>query len=384
MADEFTSKKQKLMPIKHLKIALIDPVGGKGGMDFYDYGLAQGLASNNCEVFYFTCNQTREIKNNNINTIFFFGEIWNKKKFFKLILLLNGYKKAFKYCKKNKIEIIHFQFFSLKIPNLIALLMCKFFGLKRIVTLHDIDSFRGKERLFLQKKAFSLTQKLIVHNQFSLNEITKKGISKQKVAIIPHGNYIPFVEKVTANEPSRILNLLFFGQIKEVKGLEILLNAFAKAYKENGNIRLTIAGKPWGTSSEKYSKMISNLKIEKVVHTNFSYIPNDEIHLYFQKSDVVVLPYKKIYQSGVLLLSMSYGRVCLCSDLDAFKEIVVDNETGYIFENKNVDSLSKKILEIYKDKSDITRIENNAQELLKKNFGWNNIAIMSIELYQTV
>ena len=365
------------------KIAIIDPIGGKGGMDFYDYGLSIGLSNNDHNVFYFTCNQTDEIKAKNVHTFFTFGEIWNKNKVFKLLFLLNGYRKSFKFCKKNKIEIVHFQFFHLKLQNIVVLQMAKYFDLKRIVTLHDIDCFRGKESSSLQQKAFSLSQKLIVHNEFSFDEIIKKGISEDKVAIIPHGNYIPFVEKVTNKEPSEILNLLFFGQIKEVKGLDILINAFAKSLKENENIRLTIAGKPWGTTAEYFTTLISKLKIEKAVTTNFSYIPNEEIHSYFQNSDVVVLPYKKIYQSGVLLLSMSYGRVCLCSDLDAFKEIVVDNETGYIFENKNVDSLSKKILEICQNKGNIARIENNAQELLKTKFDWNNIAKLTIELYET-
>jgi glycosyltransferase involved in cell wall biosynthesis len=365
------------------KIAIIDPIGGKGGMDFYDYGLSIGLSNNDQEVFYFTCNQTNEIIAKDVNTIFSFGDIWFKNKIFKLFLLLNGYRKSFKFCKKNKIEIVHFQFFHLKLQNILVLQMAKYFGLIRIVTLHDIDSFRGKESSLLQQKAFSLSQKLIVHNEFSFDEIVKKGISKNKVAIIPHGNYIPFVEKVKTNDFSDTLNLLFFGQIKEVKGLDILINAFAKSLKENENIRLTIAGKPWGTTAEYFTTLISKLKIEKAVTTNFSYIPNEEIHSYFQNSDVVVLPYKKIYQSGVLLLSMSYGRVCLCSDLDAFKEIVVDNETGYIFENNNVDSLSKKILEICQNKTDIARMEMNAQELLKTKFDWNNIAKLTKELYET-
>lgn len=371
------------MELSKIKVAILDPVGGKGGMDFYDYGLSIGLASNDCEVSYFTCNQTNEIKTTNVDTIFSFGDIWNKNKIFKLFFLLNGYRKAFKFCKNNKFEIVHFQFFHLKFQNVLVLQMANFFGLKRIVTLHDIDSFKGKESSAMQKRAFSLSQKLIVHNQFSFDEIIKKGISKNKVAIIPHGNYIPFVEKVKTNDLSDTLNLLFFGQIKEVKGLEILIHAFAKAHNENENIRLTIAGKPWGTTAEYFTTLISKLKIEKAVTTNFSYIPNEEIHSYFQNSDVVVLPYKKIYQSGVLLLSMSYGRICLCSDLDAFKEIVVDNETGYIFENKNVDSLTKKILEICQNKTDIARMEMKAQELLKTKFDWNNIAKLTKELYET-
>lgn len=352
-------------------------------MDYYDYGLSIGLASNEYEVFYFTCNQTIELKSENVNTLFSFGDIWTKNKIFKLFTLLNGYRKSFKFCKKNKIEIVHFQFFHLKLQNILVLQLAKYFGLKRIVTIHDIDSFRGKDSSSLQKKGFALSQKLIVHNQFSFDEIIRKGISKEKVSIIPHGNYIPFVEKVTQNNPSEILNLLFFGQIKEVKGLDILINAFAKAYKKNENIRLTIAGKPWGTNAEEFSTRISELKIENVVTTNFSYIPNEEIHSYFQNSDLVVLPYKRIYQSGVLLLSMSYGRVCLCSDLDAFKEIIIENETGYFFENKNVDSLSKKILEICQSKIDISRIEKNAQELLKTKFDWKKIAKLTKELYET-
>jgi len=364
-----------------IKIALIEPIGGKGGMDFYDYGLAIGLAKNNCKVFYFTCNQTNEINAKNVNTFFSFGNVWTQTRFLKYIFFISGYFKSFIYCKKNGIKIVHFQFFDLKLQNLIVLYMMRFFRLKSIVTLHDIDSLIGKESSFLQKKAFTLSHKIIVHNQFSFNEIVKKGISKDKVTIIPHGNYLPFVKRVKPNDSSEMFNLLFFGQIKEVKGLDILIKAFAKAHKKNQNIRLIIAGKPWGVSAEYYLKIIADLKIETAVITNFNYIPNDDVHSYFQKCDLVVLPYKKIYQSGVLLLSMSYGRACLCSDLDAFNEIVLNNETGYIFENNNIDSLSKKILEIYQKRFEISRIEDNAQELLKTKFNWDTISKLTKELY---
>jgi glycosyltransferase involved in cell wall biosynthesis len=205
------------------------------------------------------------------------------------------------------------------------------------------------------------------------------------IFIIPHGNYIPFVKKLPpiSNEykTTNTLKLLFFGQIKKVKGLEILIKALAIVNKKFKNVTLTIAGNIWHDDITYYKNLITDLNLSENITTHFKYIEEIDAIQLFKDSDMIVLPYKKIYQSGVLLLSMSYGRACLCSDLDAFNEIVLNNETGYIFENNNIDSLSKKILEIYQKRFEISRIEDNAQELLKTKFNWDTISKLTKELY---
>jgi len=367
-----------------MKVSLIDPVGGKGGMEFYDYGLALGLAKNNVTVHYFTCINTEEINYENVFLHYSFGDIWKHGKIAKLIKLLKGNLKAFKFSKVNNINHVHFQFFHLGTQNIIVLLLAKCYCLKTIVTLHDVDSLRNNNnnRIF-QKIAFLFINHFIVHNQFSFDELKKKNINESKIDIIPHGNYLTFIKPI--NYPIRKDNqfrLLFFGQIKEVKGLDILIRAVSIAIKQNKNIHLTIAGKPWGTSKDYYEKLIEELDIESAVNTEFGYIENDQVKNYFQNCDVVVLPYKKIYQSGVLLLSMSYGRVTLCSDLDAFKEIITNKENGYLFESESENSLSEQIIDIANNYKNLNNVRSNALKKLRKEFNWEVIGMQTKKIYE--
>lgn len=369
-----------------MKIALIDPVGGHGGMDYYDFGLAQGLANNGVEVFYFTCSETKDLLPSTVEKLAVFGDIWKKSKVLKLFFLLLGYYRAMKIAKKKHIEVVHFQFFHLGIQNVMALYMAKFFGLKRVVTLHDVDSFKKNETKFIQKRGLSLSQKLIVHNSFSKNALMAKNIGVEKIAVVPHGNYLPFVESIDYDQSINpgSLNLLFFGQIKRVKGLEILLKAMKILHQSQIPVKLTIAGRPWGTDAGYYEQQISELGISTVVDCKFEYIPNEDVASYFKDADVIVLPYKKIYQSGVLLLSMSYGRVTLSSDLPPFKEIIQDGENGFLFNTENAASLAKKIEIIYSQKDQLGEVRNNALNLLKSTFDWTNIGQATKSIYESI
>lgn len=365
------------------KISVIDPVGGHGGMEYYDYGLCLGLKAARCEPYYFTCNDTKPLKEEEIITHFVFGNIWQKSKLGKLLYLILGYLKAFIISKRNKIQVVHFQLFHLGFQNVMVLWIAKnMFGLNIVVTLHDIDSFRGHNSSWLQKRAFNLVDEFIVHNKFSYQQLVAKLNNGNNVSIVPHGDYLNFVSCLPySSKLNSKFKLLFFGQIKEVKGLEVLLKAIHILNKNISDVSLTIAGKPWGTDKEKYLNLIDEYKLKNNIVTNFNYIPNEEVASYFKACDLVVLPYKKIYQSGVLLLTMSYGRAALCSDLDAFKEIIEDNKSGYLFKSEDEQDLANKLLEIYKNKSNIAVVRDNANQLLKTTYNWNTIGALTKTIY---
>lgn len=364
-----------------MKIAIIDPVGGHGGMDYYDYGLNWGLHENKVEVHYFTCTKTKELIPNCSTLHHSFDTMWDKGKLLKIYFLLRGYLRAFRFSKQNNIQIAHFQFFHLGIQNVFVLFIAKVFGLKRVVTLHDIDSFKKNELGLLKKIGLRLAQVIIVHNAFSKNELKNKNVTENKVQVIPHGNYLPFVKTLTYKKPELPLKLLFFGQIKEVKGLDILIDAVSKVNKEVQKVHLTIAGRPWGIDKSTIEKQIRELKLESSIETHFNYIPNEEVTTYFEKSDIVVLPYKRIYQSGVLLLSMSYGRVTLSSDLLAFSEIINHNENGFLFKSENSSDLALQIEKIAANKDVISEIRTNALNDLTNEFSWINIGSKTKEVY---
>lgn len=366
------------------RISIIDPVGGHGGMEYYDYGLCIGLYSIGVEPHFFTANKTKAILEDKVTTHFTFGEMWFKSKVFKLLLLIIGYIKAFRWSKKHQVHNVHFQFFHLGFQNVFVLWLAKnIFGLKTIVTLHDIEYFKARESKGLRIIAYRLVDEFIVHNKFSFQELVTKLGQEEKVSIVPHGDYLNFVKSIPYDsEKKPSFNLLFFGQIKEVKGLDVLLKAMKILKKSEPHIKLTIAGKPWGTDKTRYNKLIDDYQLHNTVNTNFNYIQNKEVSSYFKASDLVVLPYNKIYQSGVLLLTMSYGRVALCSDLEAFKEIVEDDVSGYLFKTGDAQSLADKIKKVSNNRQQIAKVRKNANQLLESNYSWEVIGALTKRVYE--
>ena len=363
------------------KIAIIEPVGGHGGMDFYNYGLALGLAKNKWNVHIFTSGETSERIYENVSTHKTFKKVWSRKnKAIKLLYFLIEHLISYRKAKRKGISILHFHFFELDLKNYLALKLAKRFKFKLVVTIHDVSSFQGVPASNFSVKIAAMADKIIVHNTVSAKEVIELGLTNEPV-IIPHGNYLPFIESVKGKDKneSSPLNILFFGQIKEVKGLEILLNALGEVKADSTFVKLTIAGKIWKDNPKKYEQLIQRLGIDNMVECHYNYIPNEEVGSYFKNTDLVVLPYKKIYQSGVLLLSMSYGRPVLVSDLEAFTEIIEDNENGFIFKQNSAEDLARKLEYICNNKEQLDLVASNANQLLVDKFDWIKIGVQTIE-----
>lgn len=366
-----------------IKVALIDPVGGHGGMDYYDFGLSYGLSKNNTEVYYFTCAKTNELIPNCLKIEKVFGDIWDYPKLLKIVYLIYAYIKTFFILRRKEIGIAHFQFFHLGIQNIIVLVIARLFRFKKILTLHDIDSFRNNEIDFLKKIGFKLIDIIIVHNTFSKRELSKKKVNAKKIRVIPHGNYLPFVQTQKFREPRLPIKLLFFGQIKQVKGLDILIHSVHKLNRETNQVHLTIAGRPSGDITDSfYSNLIDKLKLKSSITTMFRYIENHEVGDLFKNADLVVLPYRRIYQSGVLLLSMSYGRSVLCSNLDAFTEIIRHDQNGFLFQAGSDSDLAQQIEQIINNKQNLKETRENALSDLYDNHNWIKIGKLTKEVYQ--
>ncbi|WP_299160579.1 glycosyltransferase family 4 protein [uncultured Eudoraea sp.] len=365
-----------------MTISIIDPVGGHGGMDYYDYGLASGLGSNEVVVLYFTCANTKEREYPNVSTQTTFHNIWKFTGFIRLYYFLMGYLKSFRLSNKEKTKIFHFHFFDLGTLNFIVLLMAFFFRQKKVVTLHDVESFYKRSNKIVSNLCLQLIDGIIVHNHFSKNEFEKSFKYTKEITIIPHGNYLPFVSVLQEPTIDKIIKLLFFGQIKEVKGLDILLNAMAIVVRENPYFKLTIAGRPWKTDFGQYKKMIVNLDLVNFVESHIRFIEDDEVASFYENADVVVLPYKHIYQSGVLFLTLSYGRTVITSDLEPFKEVIRHNENGFNFQSENPEALASCILNL--NQENILETTHNAAKLIKDKFDWIKIGQQTINFYNTL
>ena len=215
---------------------------------------------------------------------------------------------------------------------------------------------------------------------------------KENIHIVPHGNYTQFINirkdktksRAKLDLPQDKTILLFFGMIKKVKGLEVLLKSMRKIIDKNPDVVLLIAGKPWENNFSIYQKIIdeNNLSENVILHTKF--IDYEDVEHYYCSSDLVVLPYKKIYQSGVLMMTLSYERPALVSDLPPLIEVITDNENGFLFASEDEEDLTDKIIKIISDKENLEKVRLKGIETVNTKYGWDEIGRLTKKAYQTL
>ena len=373
-------------------IAIIEPVGGHGGMNYYDYSLATGLSNKDVNVFWYTCDKTSELGSSNICIKKYFKNIYglqNKAiRFFRFVI---GLIRSLIDAKSHDCELIHFHFFHYTILEFLMVLLANLFSYKIIITVHDVESFTSGSSSFFERFILNKTNQIIVHNMSSFSEMVDNNVNlKSKITIVPHGNYMLYVKKLNSLTCKNTLNInidkfhiLFFGQIKKVKGLDVLLKAISMLVN-NGitDLQLTIAGKVWKDDFTEYDALIRENNLEEFVTADIRYIPDDEVDMYYNSADLVVLPYKKIYQSGVLLMAMSYSKPVLVSDITGMTEVICDNENGFVFESENVQSLKNKILFIKNNFNIRNSVVQKSDIDITTKFSWDEIADQTIKVYE--
>ena len=252
------------------------------------------------------------------------------------------------YTAHTRSEIFHIQWensISL-IDRTVLILYYKMFDKKLVHTAHNIyKDDRDGRATFLSwislKIMYHLMDCIIVHTQKMKEELCSLfNLSPEKVVVIPHGinNRIPRrgLSQKEAREKLGIEStahaILFFGQIDEYKGVEKLIDAASLLVRENPEIVLIIAGKPKRELkyAEKLKSQAANNLPGKNVLFRLQFIPVDEVETYFAAADCLVLPYKKIFQSGVIFLAYRFGLPIIATDVGSFHEDVIDGVTGFI------------------------------------------------------
>ena len=328
-----------------IKVAIIDPIGSHGSSHhYYLFAQAKGLIENKVDVTIFSNKKTYLSSLGKIKVENTFGDIFKTKgKLANAIFYVIGILKSFFKAKFSSHNFFHLHFFDFNILNFFACFFAIFFNVRLILTVHDINPFSKKTNLYLKRWILSLADKVIVHNEFSKKELIKDKINLKKISIIPHGHYLDFIEpktnKIVAKKKFGLQNkkvIMFFGMIKEEKGLDILIKSFHEVHKNNKDVVLFIAGKNYKTDNKKYTKIIDQLDLKNSCVIHNKYIPENELCDYYGCADVIVLPYKLIFQSGVLMMSSSFNVPIIVSDLEPFLDIIENQINGLVFKVNDV------------------------------------------------
>ncbi|MCO6184850.1 glycosyltransferase family 4 protein [Rhizobium sp. L1K21] len=390
MNDEKKSSQGEFILVES-PVAIIEPVGGHGGMDHYDFGLLSGLRNAGVDAALYTCEQTVDYEGHRI--IRYFDKVYDKSlsKFMRLMLFAKGliYSLADAHAAKSK--LVHYHFFGVGGLEAMMLMAARIAGFRILVTVHDIESFSVRTKLSGAMRIFyKIADAYIVHNESSKREfLSTTSIDERKVNIVPHGNYLHVLgdrwEQSDARAELKIPQdkkvVLFFGQIKDVKGLDLLLEAAARVNAELSDLFLLIAGRPWKTDFSRYHSIIREQGIEEICRLEIRYIPDEEIPLFFAAADMVCLPYRKIYQSGVLLQAMSRGKPVIASDLPGMVEMIDDGKNGFLFKTEDVESLAEAIRRAFGSDQILSQCGEAALEKARDQYGWDAVGILTRNVY---
>ncbi len=200
-----------------------------------------------------------------------------------------------------------------------------------------------------------------------------KSFDPNKTTILtPHPIYDDYGQAINTLTALNQLNLspdykylLFFGLVRDYKGLDLLLKALALV--NINNLKLIIAGEFY-TDKSIYEDLINELELKDKIIMYDNYIPNSMVASLFSACDMVVQPYKTATQSGVTQIAYHFEKPMVVTDVGGLKEMCPDGQVGYVVK-PNETEISKAILAFYNNKAAETMI-NNIKEI-KKKYSWS-------------
>lgn len=172
--------------------------------------------------------------------------------------------------------------------------------------------------------------------------------------------------------------LLFFGLIRDYKGLDLLIEAFGMLPPE---YQLLIAGEPYG-SFEKYRAQIAALPNAQDVHTEARYIGDAEVPLFFSAADACVLPYRSATQSGITSIAYHFNLPMIATDVGGLKEVIADNETGIIVTQPDASGIAKGVARFF-EQGNIEKFTASIGRL-KRDLSWESFAQAIVDFSQAL
>jgi len=372
-------------------VAIIEPVGGHGGMNYYDFGLCRGLVDAGITPTLHTCNETAITPGLPFAVALPYHRIYGPDPAWRRGLrFVRGSLRALVGARRAGNKLAHFHIFQVGVLELFNILVAKLLLMRVVITAHDVEAFRG-EWSAIKSWVYALADAVIAHNRVSQRELMRVlRVPEHKIHVIPHGNYLGYVGDVTPtvsararlNLPSEAKVLLFFGQIKAVKGLDLLLDAMTAVKDVHPDVLLVIAGKMWGQEFAVYQAQIDRLGLAGRCVSHIRYVADDEVAAYYAAADLVVLPYRRIYQSGVILMAMSYGKPVLASDLDGMQEVIEDEVTGFLFPSADLHALATRLNTVLADPDAMRRVGAQGLALMRSGYGWDHIGRLTAQCYR--
>jgi len=268
--------------------------------------------------------------------------------------------------------------------SLAYLTLLRWLGVPVVSTAHVVTPH---ERMPLQGavsgRIHRMSDLVIAHSEFDRNRLLEDfAVDPERVAVIPHGEYgffDPGGEAPGRAEARRGLGLgpedevaLFFGYIREYKGLDLLLEAWPAVADARPAARLLVAGDPVRLAPLRRRELETWATRLGAVH-RFEYIPFSDVSRYFRAADVLVMPYRHISQSGVLFLALSLGVPVVATRVGGLSEVLRDGHSALLVPPESPAALGEALTRVLGDPELRERLARGGRRVADEH-SWSAIA----------
>lgn len=258
-------------------------------------------------------------------------------------------------------------------------LLLRFMGRQNVVFVcHNVFPHeRFPMDRFLTRLALKGGSHYIVHAREEGEEL-KKVRQKPDYVFTPHPTYHAFrfegMRREQAREKLHIAPeeriLLFFGYVREYKGLKYLLQAMPEICRKDEKAGLWVVGE-FGADKEEYLALIRGLGIQDRICVKDSYTPDREVEKYFAAADLVVLPYVSATQSGIVQIAYGFTRPVVVTNVGGLPDVVTDGKTGYVVEPEKPEAIAEAVLTFFGTGQAQYMAENIEKEACR--FSWERM-----------
>lgn len=280
-----------------------------------------------------------------------------------------------RHIKSQEVDVFHFVWPFANQRKLLYLLKKP-----RVMTVHDplphssqISHKSEADRLL----SFIAADKLILLNKIQIKDFCLKyNINESKIHLSHLGSYdcINFLGKKQEQDASPYI--LFFGQIQDHKGVDVLLTAMTKVHEAVPTLKCVIAGKGF------FSFNIAPFQKLDYIDIRNYFIPIKELAGLLNGCLFAVCPYKDATQSGVVQTAFSAGVPLIVSNVGSLPESVKDGVMGIVVPPCDSDALAVAIVKLAKDKLLQQSFRNNIESNWKKDMSWDKIVDGYVNVYQ--
>jgi glycosyltransferase involved in cell wall biosynthesis len=279
--------------------------------------------------------------------------------------------------------------------SMVLILIKKLIDYPVILTVHasmqqEINStsvFPKKQYIYLKliplfyymKKSFDVADKIIVVSEPIKTSITSWTKNKDKISVIPNGVNLNEFDSSRGTENIRHPSILFLGRLVKVKGCDILIRSLPTIKKSYPNIHVYIAGE----GNQKHFLQLLAHELNVIENLTFlGHIEGKKKCCIIKSVDLCVFPSRYESFGLAVLEAMACGKAVVASNIGGLPDIVIDCESGYLFESANIEDFSEKVTQLLKDENLRLRMGEVGRSRAINLFEWKLISSETFNKYE--